>query len=363
MIKSIKFKKDDSKTNYGYVNRLPSIEKLNGQIEFKPGLNIIVGPNGSGKSSILTSIANHLGANQSGYSVITKKWLQDIDWDSESSEIETIVSPVDIEHDGQPIVFGDPRRRAGLTNSGIDEEFYGEGLLEHINMSQESSGEQNNRRITPYLEILQNKIEFPTNFVDSINVNNINSLWKNRFNEVYHKWLSGNIPLGQPTILLDEPESGLGLMNQILLWNKILKSKKIAEKFQIILVSHSLECLNIDHANYIELRSGYLNACQKLAKGEIKEEEAAKYASNIQRELTNREIDVLKKVRLSQTENSPGYPVGRSVKTCENLEKIDFLEQRSFIEKDKTKRRGFGIDMKYVYILTEKAKQFLDMHM
>jgi energy-coupling factor transporter ATP-binding protein EcfA2 len=176
MIESINFKKDDSNTNYGYVNRLPSIEKLNGKIEFKPGLNIIVGPNGSGKSSILKSIANHLCANQSGYSVVTKKWLQDIDWDCENSEIESIVSPVDVKHDGQPIVFGDPRRRLGLTNGGIDEEFYGDGLLEHMNMSQESSGEQNNRRITPYLEILQGKMKFPTNFVDAIGVNNINSL-------------------------------------------------------------------------------------------------------------------------------------------------------------------------------------------
>jgi hypothetical protein len=48
-----------------------------------------------------------------------------------------------------------------------------------------------------------------------------------------------------------------------------------------------------------------------------------------------------------------------------HYEKIDFLEQRSFREKNKSqsKRRGFGGDMKYVYILTEKGKQFLDMHM
>lgn len=350
MIKSIKFKKECDRTKYSYANNLIAIERLGQEIDFKPGLNIIVGPNGSGKSTILKAIANHLGANHSGFSLVTKKWIYDLSWDSDGK----LLSPVEIEHDGQPIVFGDPKRSLGLSSSGIDDEFYGEGLNEQLSMNQESSGEQSNRRITPYLEMLQGKAEFPTAFMDGININNSNDMWKDKCDQIYNTWMKGNIKIGQKTVLLDEPEAGLGLMNQILLWKKILKNKEVTDKFQIILVSHSAECLEVDGANYIELKEGYLNACRKLVAGEITDEEASKYASSLERELTKKEISVLEAIR----DVIDYYPTTKTPKTALKLEDFDFIERRTYRRKNESRLPSNSIE---VFIVTEKGKQFLDV--
>lgn len=364
MIEKIKFLNNEKVDKFSYVGNLTSIISMSGEIEFKKGLNIIVGPNGSGKTSILKAISHHLAANQSGFSIVTEKWLRDMDWVKDDENVERLNSNFEVTHDGQPIVFGDPHRGTGLTNSGIDSEFYAEGLNETFNMSQESNGEQNNRRNMPFLDILEGRKEFPNFFLTGINTDEINDIWKNRFKEVQEKLMIGKIPIGQQTILLDEPESGLGLLNQLLLWNKVLKNEEIAKKYQIILVSHSTESLNIDHANYIELREGYLSACRDAMSGELNDSDALKYASNVHRKLLKSEVDLLKAILVAD-----GYSCEKSKKTASKLERIDFIEQRSkkkeYTEKDKSdSKRSFNRFNRneQVWTITEKGKQFLSFH-
>lgn len=368
MIEKIRFKKlTDNSTKFDYIAKLPSIDALGGEITFKPGLNIIVGPNGSGKTSIINALSHHMGASHNGFSSITKKWIHDIDWKKEGDK-EVPISAVDVIHDGHPIIYGDPRRSLGISSHGLDDEFYGEGLLESLSMSKESSGEQSNRRITPFLEILQGHEKFPSGFSDHINLDNVNDLWKGRVQSLFENWLTGTIDRGQPTVLLDEPESGLSMMNQILLWDKILKSKAVSEKFQIILVSHSNQCLDLENANYIELREGYLEACKKLSRGLISFDEAEKFASNIPHKLSKRDIEVLIKIKNSEN----GYSTTKTVKTCKKLEDIEFIQiytvdtplpkEDESIE-DRLKRRSFfSLDREYVYSITAKGIQYLNLH-
>jgi predicted ATPase len=364
MIEKIKILNNDKIDGFSYFSNLTSILSMSGEIKFSKGLNIIVGPNGSGKSSVLKAISHHLAANQSGFSIVTEKWLRDMNWSADNDNIERLNSNFEVIHDGQPIVFGDPHRGTGLTIGGIDEEFYTEGLIEAFSMSKESNGEQNNRRNMPFLDILEGRKDFPKFFSNGINPEKINNLWKNRLKEVKEKLITGKIPVGQKTILLDEPESGLSLLNQLLLWNKILKNKEISEKYQIILVSHSTESLNIEHANYIELREGYLSACRDAMKGDLNDSDALTYSTNVQRKLSKREVELLKTILVAD-----GYSCDNSKKTALKLEKIDFIAQRSkkkeYTKKEKSKSKRLFNSFnrsEQVWIITEKGKQFLSFY-
>jgi predicted ATPase len=367
MIEKIIFHEpNENSSKFDYISRLPSIKEMGNEILFKAGLNIIVGPNGAGKTSIINALSHYLGASHNGFSSITKKWIHEIQWKKDGDK-EIPVSPIQVIHDGHPIIYGDPRRSLGIDSSGFDEEFYGQGILESISMNKESSGEQSNRRITPFLEILQGNEKFPSGFSDHINIDNVNDLWKGRIQSVFENWLTGTIERGQPTVLLDEPESGLSMMNQTLLWDKILKSKAVSDKFQIILVSHSNQCLDLENANYIELKEGYLEACKNLSKGLISFDEAERFATNVQHQLSKRDINVLKLIKDSEN----GYPTTKTIKTCEKLLEIEFIQiytvdapppPENESREDKMKRRFSSFQHDYVYAITAKGIQYLNLH-
>jgi len=334
---------------------------MDSKIEFKSGLNIIVGANGSGKTSILRSITHYLGADHIGVSAFSKKWMMGIDWVVDESDNQIAISPFTVVHDGQPIVYGDPRKAIGITSSGADDELGVTGLLEHMNMGQESSGEQSNRRLTPFLQILQSKGDFPESIADLINVESSNDVWKSRFNYLYENWFAGTIEKGQPTIILDEAETGLGLMNQILLWERILKNPEVADKFQIIIVSHSIQCIGIEHANYIEMQPGYYDACQKIVRGELGFEDAAKFSTNMPHKLNKRELETLKEIRSLDGE----FVLGKKEKTCLRLESLSLIEQ--YTRKPERVEGGGSffrsLERESIYAITDRGIQLLDIQL
>ena len=75
--------------------------------------------------------------------------------------------------------------------------------------------------------------------------------------------MSGSIDKGQPTILLDEPDTGLDARRALTLWS-ILTSPEVTSKFQIIVVSHSPLAMMAKGANIIEMEKGYAGECKKL---------------------------------------------------------------------------------------------------
>ena len=356
MIEKIVFKNDIEDHQLSFISNLPAIENKGRMIEFKKGLNIIIGPNGSGKSSILNAIGDHLAANHSGYSCITEKWLRSQSFTTTSqSEDVKINDFIEITHDGQPILFGNPHRSLGMGKTGIDEEFYAQGIMEYMDVSSESSGEQSNRRIMPFLRFMTGESDFPDDVGTTMNLDSVNNHWNARIESAYKERFKGNIPKGQSTILLDEPESGLGLLNQLLLWENVLKNKEVTNRLQIIIVSHSQICLDIEGANYIELKDGYLEACRGLLKGNLSFEDAAGFASNILHKLNGIELSFLKKVN---KESSLCLKSKSKSKAVDRLIKIGFVN--IYVERTRKRGRGFlNYDEEYIYSITEKGAQYL----
>lgn len=240
MIEKIEFEDISKSTAYRYAQKLDFF-KQNKSIEFKPGLNIIFAPNGTGKSTILEMLAKVSACEQGGVSTLTQSWMYDI-----KNNGENIFNGINIFHDGQPAVYNNPRKAVGLFGgmAAFDDDFFSEGIME-VQM-RESTGYTTIIRLKKILDILTGKEEMPKNFDSKVK----------KLPEEYKKITEGNIPVGQQTMLLDEPESGLAIHVQSNIF-KMIQKKALENKLQIIIATHSPFALTCD-ANFIELEPGYI---------------------------------------------------------------------------------------------------------
>lgn len=119
-----------------------------------------------------------------------------------------------------------------------------------------SHGQQALRRGNLAMSILLGHAQFPTKIATTIHKKGVNDLWV-RGIEAIEARLEGSIPRGQSTLLLDELEANYSLVWQARLW-RLLAKPELAEKFQIIVATHSAFALGIKHANYIEVAPGFV---------------------------------------------------------------------------------------------------------
>lgn len=362
MIKSIHFKSSPKRHHFSYVSELDSVVVLGGKIEFTDGLNIIVGPNGSGKSSILNIISHQLAANITGVSAVSKSWLTSVQFDDSKP-----LGCADIEHDGRPVFYCSPRQGISALVGQLDEsEFALNVALDVFDGSKESTGEKNNRLMMPFMESVINSTDHPESIGMLFSPNSINDYWKGNLMAVHEEWLKPSIPLGKPTLILDEPETGLGILNQILLWKKVLSNPDILSRYQIILVSHSHESIQVPDAHYIELKKGYLDTCRRALNGDFSEEEIKKQASKLSIPLTK-----IQHKTLIAINNAPSG----SYKYTESQTQ-EFLLEKGFIDvfeiKEKTEsesgsirdrvRRNSSFNRTYCCVLTSLGKQYINLH-
>lgn len=361
MIKSIAFNKSSARGRLSYVSSLSSIESLGGQVEFKDGLNIIVGPNGSGKSSILNCISYMLAANITGYSAISKSWLKNCEFENFFEENSPPITPATIEHDGQPIIYCNPREGISAISDSLDDGEFGiESMLDMFNGSRESSGEKSNRLLTPFINSVTQERSTPSEIPVLCKIGEINDIWIARLKVLCSTWLKANIEIGNPTIILDEPETGLSILNQILLWKKVLRNDDVLKRFQIILVSHSHECINVPGAHYIELKKGYVDTCRQALSGTIDLATIAKQASNISKPLNKRQLDLLLKIK-----NSDSDVIFKDNKTHQSLIKLDLMDTYKVEKKKSSDRESRPFDSfnpTYACYLTHKGNQHLELH-
>jgi predicted ATPase len=244
---------------FGYIVNTPGI--FGKTFKFRPGLNILIGNNGAGKSTILRAMGMTLAAIQGGVSTVTERYVQDT-----FNFTENIMYPWTVMHDGQPILFVDPRETTGLASGGsaFDKDFLTQGISAVINRA--STGEIAHARINLALSVIVGEEKMPAKIDWRLKKNDLNSTWKKRL-ELIDEMLTGTIPKGPQTIIMDEPESYLGLPSQVSFWKRIIAEE--ADRFsnlQVIIASHSPFAFGIKHANYVEIKKGYISECENALK-------------------------------------------------------------------------------------------------
>ena len=243
------------------------------KIEFKPGLNILFGPNGSGKSTVLKILGETMCAVQGGVSTVTNSAFRDtVEIIMERRDgTKNAKSPdkigLKVVHDGQPVVFCDPRQTVGLIGGGFDDDFFDKGLFETMNTRRTSHGQQAVARVNDTLSILLDKTPFPEKIDFRMKRSSGSDMWTAAF-DILEARLKGSIPKAQPTILLDEPEANYSITWQSRLWT-LLARRAVCEKFQIIVASHSVFALGIDHANYIDLQPGFRQEAEEALRAKF----------------------------------------------------------------------------------------------
>lgn len=248
MISEIDFSGISESKNFSYAEKLEFFKK-NKKVEFKPGLNIIFAPNGAGKSTLLKIAAQFTACEQGGISTITHTWTNEIEGFNGFN-----LKGLDVKHDGQPVMYTNPREAVGLFGgmAAFDDDFLSEGIAE--TQLRESTGYTTMARLSKILQVISGEKEFPNKIVE-----------KYKAGDKFKKILEGSIPVGQKTIMIDEPESGLAIHAQAKLWDMLNKAAK-EKNLQIIVATHSPFALKYK-ANFIELQQGYI----EIAKSYIME--------------------------------------------------------------------------------------------
>lgn len=145
MINSLSVKKGKvTSRKYEWAQSVPFLQE-NKIVEFSPGLNILFGPNGSGKSTVAGLCAFLMAAEQSGSSAVTDTWLDDLMGFGFGNEKPVV--PATLSHDGQPVLYVDPRKSVGLSCSGaFDDDFFSRGIGSMM-QSRQSTGQSSASKI------------------------------------------------------------------------------------------------------------------------------------------------------------------------------------------------------------------------
>lgn len=256
MFERIHLKDLKSSEMFGYAAELPFF-KGRKTLEFKPGLNVLFGPNGSGKSTVLRLLASTMGATQGGLSVVTETLVHEtVTLRGFSANRKTTDKiGVRVEHDGQPVVYADPRKPVGLDGSSFDNDFMQAGLVEALQGKRLSHGQQSSSRINAALAVLLKRAKAPTEVKWAMRKENVNDVWVAGL-EIVEKRMEPTCERGQLTVILDEPEANFSLKWQETAW-AILSKASVRKNFQVIVASHSPFALELPGANYIDFEEGY----------------------------------------------------------------------------------------------------------
>lgn len=269
MFQQINFKGLAKSELFAYAKALPFF-KGRRTLDFKPGLNILFGPNGSGKSTALNILAQTMAAQQGGSSTVTEDLVSStVDMLSRIRAKAAAKAPTGsmrdklglaVVHDGQPVLYADPRKAVGLAGGAFDYDFLRKGIVEASGGKRISHGQLSLGRTNDLLAVLAGHTTFPPEIDCRLRKTQLNDLWREAIGVVEAR-MAATIEKGQPTVLLDEPEANFSLIWQNQLWN-FLSRKEVARDFQLIVASHSPFALGIPHANYIELEEGYASQAE-----------------------------------------------------------------------------------------------------
>lgn len=267
MIKQIKIYQTNT---LHFTNRLYHNKKRDVIYEFNDDINIITGRNGSGKSVLLKLIKTACGIDDYSYPAMIEpikllplfsgiektipEYIQD--------NIRNYDYPnIEIDWDGNMVHYLTPklfnpndmflRMDSPYASIHKKELFQGIEILEKMT-SNRSQGEN-------VIQILLKLYNLSTDFDEPLT--NVNDTWIKASN-IYQNWLkSFPVEKGKPTLLIDELDGNLDLDNQNIYWDYI---KHLTNKWQIIVVSHSIFAFKQKNVNFINLNPSYFNKVKKL---------------------------------------------------------------------------------------------------
>lgn len=260
MISELQFVDISRSSMFAYATDLAFLKRKG--LAFQPGLNILFGPNGCGKSTILRMLALATASEQGGISTITDDWIRTVGAKEGRGDVTVgALKGIKVIHDGQPVLYGNPRNAVGLICGGaaFDSDFTGEGIANI--QSKASTGYTTMNRLGRMLAVCQKQHSFPS-AIDRRVAKATKKDWNFAQSSSAEALLLPAIPTGQQTMIFDEPESGLGIPAQRNVFN-LLHSAARTQGFQIIVATHSVFALGLPGVNYIEMQDNYIGQSEE----------------------------------------------------------------------------------------------------
>jgi len=206
-------------------------------IDFKPGLNLLVGANTSGKSSILECIRR--------YYCYDNQWKYEQDFSYIKNKHLSLEQDLNVKITANLCQLIEYQPNANKNKESFD--FLQTGTKEYVMSKFQSSGESNRNYHDWFVQKIINSSS------DIISEEQLNYI-KNA-NLIYNK--------NELVILADEPENSLAINLQFGLFDWFYNFCKINSKAQVIIATHSIAAFEMyknaySNINYIELTKGWL---------------------------------------------------------------------------------------------------------
>jgi len=225
----------------GFAAELPCLKDR--KFEFKPGLNLLFGPNGCGKTSLLKIMAAYCGIQHEG------GWSQRPDgWRTEKNNYPDSLKEhapghcvADVAWDGTATflnqsAYSDVAMPAYFESSDARESLDGlTDMNDQISqmMSKPSTGQLRLFKLKRIVDTLKKPPQ-----LWAMGKPSRSDKKKKEEDDKFVNYILGLPRKGPTTVLLDEPDKGLDIKAQALLWMNFITG--MTEKFQVIATSHSL---------------------------------------------------------------------------------------------------------------------------